>query len=134
MYYQVDYASAATSESSGCDASDSATTVNGLQCEQSGRSLIKRRKINATGINKCDRLKKAWDNLKADNSDGQNIPNDDNDLFGKHVGETLKSFKSDHARALCKLKIQELLYNFQFGAYSTSTDQPRPYCAALIEF
>lgn len=40
---------------------------------------------------------------------------DDVDLFGQMVAQGLRSISDDRQRALCKLKIHQVLFNFQFG-------------------
>ena len=40
---------------------------------------------------------------------------DDNDLFGRMVAAGLRSIEDNRKRALCKLKIHEVMFNFQFG-------------------
>lgn len=82
---------------------------------------IRKRKSNEEQDYK-EIMKYACDNLKTINSRANSSSKEtDDDIFAKHVGATLKSFNDERAKALCKLKIQELLYTFQFGS---PTNQP----------
>ena len=42
-------------------------------------------------------------------------PRDQQDSFGEHIGQTLRSIKNEATRELAKVKIQEILYQAQFG-------------------
>ena len=42
-------------------------------------------------------------------------PRNQQDSFGEHVGQTLRSIKNEAAREFAKVKIQEILYQAQFG-------------------
>ena len=42
-------------------------------------------------------------------------PRDQQDSFGEHVGQTLRSIKNEATREFAKVKIQEIFYQAQFG-------------------
>lgn len=49
--------------------------------------------------------------------------NDDNQLYAMHVAESLRLIENDRHRGLCKLKIEELLFQFRFNPPC----EPQPY-------
>jgi len=50
------------------------------------------------------------------------VPKEDEcDIFGKLVAGRLRSMKNKQTIELCKLKLMELMYNFEFGVETQAT-------------
>ena len=55
---------------------------------------------------------------------------DAEEIFGRHVAESLKSITEQRSRELAKLKIQQVLFEAQFGGVQHGfNEQPNPYSA-----
>ena len=74
----------------------------------------KRKKNDATDDKAIDLLEKACSQLESTSKANKVDKPDDCHLFGLHVAETLRQITNMWQRGLCKLKIQELLFKFQF--------------------
>lgn len=66
----------------------------------------------------------ALDNMQSRRQDAPRRQQDECDVFGQLVASTLREITNKKTQALCRLKVQELLYNYQFAPCSTSTQPP----------
>lgn len=51
---------------------------------------------------------------------------DDCHIFGMHVAESLRNIDNSRNRAMCQLKIQELIFNYQFPENPLQSSVPAP--------
>ena len=71
----------------------------------------------------CTQLKQLSDNMNSRKRPSPPPAQDDCHLFALHVAENLRQIKDLRSRAMCRLKIEEVLFQFQFGLQSN----PQPF-------
>ena len=104
---------ASTSGSQGPASVDSSTSA---QIEQGHPDNFLRRKRKRDDVDYSSIMRMAVNKLQEVSAPAPTPTQDDNELFGRSVASTLRGFKNDRCRAACKLRIQEVLYSFEYGA------------------
>ena len=88
----------------------------------------KRKKNDITDDSKTvELLEKACHQLESVSHARNADKPDDCHIFGLHVAASLRLISDARNRALCKLKIQELLFNFQFEPQRPSEQRTSHY-------